>query len=367
MSTVHSGLDTRIFYKECLSLLKAGFDVELVINATNSDIKKANNLGINIHSINASSSSRFVRLITGSFKCWRLTKEINARIYHFHDVELIPLAILLKLSGAEVIYDVHEDVPVDIMSKEWIPKWLRKAISKSVALLEGVAVKLFFTPVCATPYINDRFLKYSSKSTCVCNYPIIDEFLISNNDQYEKESRVTYVGGLNSIRGIKELIDAIDLSQSDVRLTLAGLFQESDLESDLRSKSGWSRTDYKGWLDRDGIRDILCSSSAGIVTLHPISNYIDALPVKMFEYMAAGLPVIASNFPMWKEIVEGSSCGVCVDPLDSEAISSAIDFIIGNPEASIKMGENGRRAVIERFNWKIEEKKLVDLYKNILS
>ncbi len=111
---------------------------------------------------------------------------------------------------------------------------------------------------------------------------------------------------------------------------------------------------------------VLAHSVAGLVTLHPIINYIDALPVKMFEYMVAGIPVIASNFPLWRGIIEGNQCGLCVDPLNPSEIAKAIDYILTHPAEAQRMGENGLRAVKEKYNWDIEEKKLLALYGQLL-
>ena len=123
--------------------------------------------------------------------------------------------------------------------------------------------------------------------------------------------------------------------------------------------------DYRGWLDRQGVKTVLNESFAGLVTLHPIVNYLDALPVKMFEYMAAGLPVIASNFALWKQIIEGNQCGLCVDPLNPKAIAEAIDYLVTHPEEAEKMGLNGQRAVQELYNWGNEERKLIQLYESL--
>ncbi len=95
-------------------------------------------------------------------------------------------------------------------------------------------------------------------------------------------------------------------------------------------------------------------------------NHVDAQPNKMFEYMSAGIPVIASDFPLWREIIEGCGCGICVDPLDPKKIAEAIDYLVDNPEIARRMGENGRKAVYDRYNWDVEEKKLLALYDSLL-
>ena len=181
-------------------------------------------------------------------------------------------------------------------------------------------------------------------------------------DWSKKHDEVCYIGGLGRIRGILEIVQCMELTKSAARLQLAGEFSELDFERMVRTQPGWQRVDELGWLDRIGVKATLDRSKAGLVTLHPVVNYLDALPVKMFEYMAAGVPVIASHFPVWREIVELHECGLCVDPLDPAAVAKAIDFLIAHPEEAQRMGGNGQRAVQNIYNWRIEEAKLLAFY-----
>ena len=130
---------------------------------------------------------------------------------------------------------------------------------------------------------------------------------------------------------------------------------------------GWQNVNEYGFLDRLGVRNILARSAAGVVTFYPLPNHVDAQPNKMFEYMSAGIPVIASHFPLWREIIEDNQCGLLVDPLNPEAIANAIDYLINNPQEARSMGQNGRRAVEEKYNWTIEQQKLLEFYQRILS
>ena len=148
-------------------------------------------------------------------------------------------------------------------------------------------------------------------------------------------------------------------------MQLGGEFSEPDVEVHVRSQTGWQWVDELGWLDRVGVKTVLDRSVAGLVTLHPVINYIDALPVKMFEYMAAGVPVIASHFPLWREIIEGNDCGLCIDPLDPAAIAKAIDYLVTHPQEAERMGRNGQRAVAEKYNWTLEEAKLLEFYQGM--
>lgn len=168
------------------------------------------------------------------------------------------------------------------------------------------------------------------------------------------------------IRGIKEVINACEFLKTPTRLNLVGRFSESAVEAEVKGWPGWNRINELGFVDRAGVCEILGRSIAGLVTFLPLPNHTDAQPNKMFEYMSAGIPVIASNFPLWREIIEGNDCGLCVDPLDSKAIAAAIDFIISNPERARQMGENGQRAVQVRYNWFVEETKLIEFYQTLI-
>ena len=158
----------------------------------------------------------------------------------------------------------------------------------------------------------------------------------------------------------------MEIVKSDVFLSLCGKFSEPDVARQIKLCPGWQRVSDHGFLDRTGVHQVMERAIAGLVTLHPLTNYLDAQPVKMFEYMAAGIPVIASDFPRWREIIDTCGCGICVDPLQPDKIAQAIDFLVQNPEVAEQMGENGRLATSKYFNWQREEEKLIELYRTTL-
>jgi glycosyltransferase involved in cell wall biosynthesis len=355
----------RIFQKECLSLAAAGFDVHLIIAATENEGEIAANKRVKIHAL-PPATGRFERMFFQAWRCYRIAKSLQADIYHFHDPELIPYGILFALSGKKVIYDAHEDVPKDILTKEWIPLWMRKAISRTVSAIEYIGARYFFSIVAATPFIAQRFKKITPYATDINNFPLLDD-LASAASWAQKQPVVCYVGGIGKIRGIVEVTQAMGLVQSAARLQLAGQFSERDLQQRVQALPGWQRVDALGFVDRSGVRGVLARSMAGLVTFLPAPNHIDAQPNKMFEYMSAGTPVIASDFPLWREIIAGNDCGLLVNPLNPAQIAEAIDHLVTHPDDAERMGRNGRKAVLERYNWPNEEKKLLDFYERVLS
>ncbi len=360
LTSVHSRYDTRIFLKECRSLSSAGFRVSLVVADGNGDEV---NDDVNIFDVGVS-RGRLDRMFKTTQRVFEKARALDAVIYHLHDPELIPIGLKLKRLGKTVIFDAHEDVPKQMLGKPYLNRPAKWLLSKVFEAYEAWACKRLDAVITATPFIRDKFLAINPKSIDINNFPMLGELAAGTTDWAQKENQLCYVGGIGSIRGIKEIVQAMAFVEGGARLQLGGRFAEKNVEAEVRAYAGWHAVDELGWLDREGVRAVLNRSVAGLVTLHPVINYIDALPVKMFEYMSAGVPVIASYFPLWREIVEGNQCGLCVDPMKPESIAVAIDFLINNPEKAEQMGRNGQRAVQEKYNWDIEEAKLLKFYQN---
>ena len=134
----------------------------------------------------------------------------------------------------------------------------------------------------------------------------------------------------------------------------------------MKKEKGWAKVENRGFVSREEVKNIFEQSMLGIVTYLPLPNHLDAQPAKLFEYMAAALPMVASNFPLWNEIVEQNKCGICADPTKPLELKNAIDELLSNPKKAKLMGENGRKAVIEKYSWEAESKKLVELYKSLV-
>jgi len=360
LTSVHGRHDTRIFIKECQSLASAGYSVSLIAADGRGDEARD---GVSIIGIERSGRGRLGRMTGTVRRVYKKALALNADLYHLHDPELIPAGLRLKRRGKKVIYDVHEDLPRQILSKPYLYPFLRPAIAGIIERFEHFAARRFDGVVTVTDHINGRFLKINRNTVCIKNYPLADE-LANDVSWADKESQVCYVGGLGRSRGVFELVQA--MNDTDVRLVLAGGFESEKDRLQAESMAGWDRVDFRGYVGRGEVAGILGESKAGLVTLHPSERYLTALPIKMFEYMSAGIPVISSNFPLWREIVEGCHCGLCVDPMRPDKIAEAIRWIVDHPTEAEGMGRRGREAVLSRYNWDSQARTLLDLYKKLL-
>jgi glycosyltransferase involved in cell wall biosynthesis len=297
---------------------------------------------------------------------YRAVRKVRPAVAHFHDPELIPVGLALKFRGIKVVYDVHEDLPRQILGKSWLSPWLRRPVSLVAEAVEWVAGKAFDGIVAATPTIARRFP--ARKTVMVQNFPILSELVAPDSVPYEQRSPdFAYVGGLGKIRGSREMVEAISrIRDGSARLQFAGKFANAPDEEEARALEGWDRVNFHGWADRPSVARLLGEVRAGLVLFHSSPAHRNAQPNKMFEYMAAGLPVIASDFPLWREIVDGAGCGVLVDPLHPDAIAEAMQWILDYPDKAEVMGRRGRKAVEETYNWEPEAEKLIGLYRRLL-
>jgi glycosyltransferase involved in cell wall biosynthesis len=345
----------------CSSLAANGWEVSLVVADGKGDENKNS---VYIYDV-GSSKDRLNRMFNAPNRVYTKALELNADIYHLHDPELIPIGLKLKKHGKRVIFDSHEDIPRQILSKPYLNKYILCIISKIYRLFEILTCRRLDGIVVANPPTVANFSFINKRTVNINNYPKIDE-LAPCQDWNNKNAEVCYVGDISRIRGVVEICEAIALSKTDVRLNLCGHFTDTGFESLVKSTSGWNRVNALGYVDRDTLKKILTQSIAGLVTQYPVPNFLINLPVKLFEYMCAGIPAIVSNSDMLSEIVNGAQCGLLVDPFRPDQIAEAIDYLVTHPDEARRMGENGRKAVVERYNWHIEEQKLLNFYDDLL-
>jgi hypothetical protein len=292
-------------------------------------------------------------------------RAMRPEVVHVHDPELLRVAGRLDGRGVRAIYDAHEDLPRQILNKAWIAPALRGGVSRAVEAVEARLVRGLSGVVAATPHIERRFSRIHPSTVCVGNFPLLEELAPPAGAVPARTRAITYVGNVTRIRGARELVRAME-AMPGVTLILCGTMEDAALEEELRAMPGWSQVEYRGHVGRAELGPVMARASVGMVTLLPTPSYLDSLPTKMFEYMSAQLPVVASDFPLWRSILGAHRCGVCVDPADPRAIAGAVLAILDHPERGAAMGAAGRRAVDTVFNWPHEAAKLVAFYAGLL-
>lgn len=359
VSSVHTWNDNRIYRRECRTLAEAGFDVTLIAAGTDPEVG-----AVRILTLGARPGRRLQRVLLRAPRACVMALRCRAGTYHLHDPELIPFIPLFRMSGANVIYDAHEDLPSQVRDKEYLKPAFRPLFVLMARLLCALAGRFSNSVVAATPTVAARFKR--GNAIVVHNYP---EVLVdSGSKPYENRPEIAlYVGGLAAARGIFQMVDAIEITHRTSpawKLRLAGSHSPHSLIEVLATRPGWGQVDYLGHVPPLEARSLTENARVGLVVLMPTPAYIQAIPTKLFEYMAAGLPVIASDFPLWRSIVEEAGCGLLVDPRDVQAIADALQVLIDDPDRAAAMGAAGREMVHRKYNWKLEEPNLLRAYKS---
>lgn len=391
MRVVHGALfhdphDVRIFEKEARELAAAGYEVHLLAPGAANETRD----GVRFHSLGRRTTPGGIRhrLWLAAGRAWqslRLAFALRPDVVHLHEVPLIPVGLVLKLVGIRIVYDIHEEAFREKVANARLlgyPQlgWLFGA---AAALLEVLAKLCFDFFVAATPHIGKNFPR--RRTMVVQNFPRLGEIesaLASEPGasaaglcvEESGDSRpplvdnvIVYVGNVFARRGAVEMVRAIGglPSSLQAKLVIAGRFVPAALQSQLQSLDGWQCVETTGWLDRDQLRDVWRKARVALVLFHPLPEHRRAFPNKLFEAMAAGVPLIASDFPLWRRIVQEAECGLLVDPLRPAAIAAAIEFLLANPAEAKRMGQAGRAAVRDSYHWEREAVKLLDLYRGL--
>ncbi len=360
VTSVHPKEDVRIFHKECVSLAKAGYDVFLVQQGEDGERD-----GVHLVGFGQIPESRIKRMLFGAKAAYRAAKKVDADVYHLHDPELLPYGKKLKKLGKKVIFDSHEHVTESILEKQWIPMVLRKVICKVYGGFQTRVCRKLDAIVTVTPDLVREFLQINPRTVQVANYPIFQETII---EPTFADGYVGFAGGISEQWNHHRIVLALE-QLPQCRYRLCGAVQDSYLQQ-LQAKPGWNQVDFLGKIPHQQVAQELAKCSAGLALLTPGRNTDGQNGTigntKIFEEMMASLPVICTDFVLWKEFVERYDCGICVDPQNVEQITAAIRELLEHPEKAKRMGENGRRAVKEEFNWAVEEQKLLALYEDIL-
>lgn len=363
VTSLHDADDGRIFRRYCKSLAKK-YEVFLVAPNTETRVED----GVHIVGVSLPDINHRLKRWMSLGKLLPTLYEIDAEVYHFHDPELMKLGLKLKKKGKKIIFDSHEDVPMQFLSKGFIPKPLRKFASKCYTKYEARLLKQYTAVVSVTIHIVERLKNVNPNTYQITNYP---QFENRSIDGRPWDRSICFAGLLSPFWMLKEIISI--LPEVNAKLYLAGYFATEDYLKELQSLSGWKNVDFYGTLPHDEILKIYNKSSIGIAIEsyeNPNAGFrVGSLGcTKIPDYMSSGLPIIVSNTEVWGGVVKKYECGLAIEnPNDSNEIASAIQYLLDNPEKAKNMGENGLKAAKEEFNWEAQEKVLFDMYDGILN
>jgi len=372
LASHHKMSDMRIFEKECKSLAKAGFDVTLI--GFREETKTETIGGVHCISLYCPIKNNLELLRKRNKLSLGAALQVDADIYHLHEPELLPVGMKLKRKGKIVIFDSHEyygwQLRDNIHKIKIIktPAFLMKWIGKLYMHYEKrVCMKLDAVVQVCTMNGIDYFENRCKRTLFIRNLPSLSDYTRKTPIDYSDGPSVAMIGGITKERGITQLVEASYLAKA--RLLLAGAFSPKSYEKELMELPAYACVDYRGFLDKNGMVSLLEQANIGASTLLNVGQYdkIDTFPTKVYDYMSMQLPVIISDTKFAQKMNEKYHFAICVDPEKPEDIANAIKWLKVHPEQAIEMGNNGRKAIENEFNWEIESEKLINFYKKLLS
>lgn len=360
-STVHRRFDTRVLLKECVSLASdKNYNVELIL----ADGQGTENyMGVNISAL-PKAKTKIHRIIFSQFKMFKTLLGKKADIYHFHDPELMFTGVALKLLGRRVVFDIHEDFPAQLQSKVYLNRPTLLVLSKIYARIEHLLIKFFDYNITVNEDIQQRLQKSTKNVEVVHNYPILSEFTGIQHDWSNKERAICYVGGVTRIRGLKSLVKAAHIA--NCKLILGGSFDERSFEEELKGLPEWRNVEYLGQVSREEMLKVFQRSCLGIIPFLPEPNHINATPNKFFEYLSAGLPILTSSFPKWKQFIEENQVGDTFSAGDEHDLALKLNKLLEDMAQLSSMSKEARELVIAKRSWDGEFKKIKSVYTKIL-
>ena len=372
LASKHKMNDMRIFEKECKSLAKAGFDVTLIGFG---DVAKTEVIdGVRCISLFYPIKNNLELLRKRNKMSLETALEVDADIYHLHEPELLPVGMKLKRKGKIVIFDSHEyygwQLRDNIHKIKVIktPAFLMKVFGNLYMRYEKhVCMKIDGVVQVCTMNGVDYFDHRCQKTLFIRNLPSLSDYTRKTPIDYSQGPAVAMIGGITKERGITQLVEAAHHAKA--KLLLAGAFSPKTYETELKELPAYACVDYKGFLDKKGMVALLEEANIGASTLLNVGQYdkIDTLPTKVYDYMSMQLPVVISNTDFAQTMNDKYHFAICVDPTNSEDIANAIQWLYEHPEQAYEMGNNGRKAIEEEFNWEKESEKLIDFYMNLLA
>lgn len=366
LTTTHRPHDGRIFEKEARSLAKE-HDVTIIAPSDDGGIGEEEG-GIRVVAVRRPASN-LLHPVT-LWRTFRACLGQECDVIHCHEPDALLVALLLKvIKGRKVVYDIHEHWPSEIPFDLGLPNAtvLTRFLESLLSPLETGLARFADAKIAVSESVAERFRGNGKEPVIISNFSVAGS--VPRSLQAERGRSIVYMAGnMQLFHGIRECISAISKVMKkfpDLSLTLVGNVRE-DIGALAARTDPRPEITLTGYLPYREMYETLRAGSIGLLVFQP--DYYNAyigLPNKLFDYMLCGLPVIASDFPEISKVVREAECGVLVDPTDPDAIAEAIIYLLEHPDEARRMGENGRRAVLERYNWANMEGRLLGVYRQV--
>ncbi|WP_017726157.1 glycosyltransferase family 4 protein [Halalkalibacterium ligniniphilum] len=365
LAPVHIYDDVRVFQKEAITLVNEGYEVVLFARAEQEIRRK----GIHVIPV-PKYRNRLERFIIQPQLMLSVLKK-SPDIIHIHNPDTLIMGFIFKALGKKVIYDTHEDFSKRLLMRQWIPKYFRKLLSKLVSFIERICTLFFDEVIVTQKKVAERL---GSKTVIIENAPITKGTLIKRSLELSKniargdELRLIYAGKIGEARGLYQTIELLEElnKKIDARLWLLGSESEDNSIEKAKSLTGWKYVDYFGVQSQEKAFAYINKADIGLITILDIGDHSQTSPNKIYEYQLFGIPFIASNFQEWRTRMEKVNSGYFVNPGNIGEMKEKILHLYHNPKQRKTMGSNGQKFIIENYNWEIESKKLIEIYKNIV-
>lgn len=369
-TTAHDATSDRVVHREAVSLAEAGHDVTYYTPFGGDCAVDVVRCG----DIPAGDMPSMADRLRAAARLAVTLPRTDYDVYHFHDAEALPVGVLVgALTDARVVYDVHENVADTLRHKPIFPRPLRPFLARAASVTERFLSRFVDEIVAAAPDIAERFP--DRDVTVVTNYPrrrwAEETDPATDGGGGHDDGPVTFVyrGLLTERRGVLTLLDAIDAvpDEYDVSLALGGRYgSDADREAIEARLADSDRAEFVEWFPSlGGMIDHFRAADVGTICFHPEPNKTNAVhrSNKLFQYMAAALPVLVSDVGNWATLVEEEeACGVAVDSEDADAVAAAMVELVEDPARRAELGANGHRAALERYNWETQRERLLALY-----
>jgi glycosyltransferase involved in cell wall biosynthesis len=365
LTSTHGPNDGRIFQKEAKSLAK---EHEVTILAPSDGSGSSITERVHIVTVKRPESTALHPITL--LRLLRACLAQDADVYHCHEPDALLIGVLAKyLKGKRVIYDIHEHWPSEIPFDLGIRNstLIQRVLSALVSSVELALARRAESTFAVSESVAARFRERGLDPVILSNYSIADLDIPYNPDRNGR-NLMFMAGNMQSFHGVGECIEAVSRVRErypDVSLTLVGNVRE-DLSEHISASSQNGFTTSTGFLPYREMYEKLNEGAAGLLVFQPTYYNISiGLPNKLFDYMLLGLPVIASDLPEIRSVVSSADCGILVDPGSVSEIADAIIYFFDHPKEAQRMGANGRRAVLEKYNWSRMEADLLQAYRNL--